>query len=99
MDLIHQETSGLLVVVVEQVIIQDQIQEDGVVVTDLRWWTAPGDPILGFAGGGSGGVGAYPDCPSDGYGGNGLTNTGGGGGAHQVDVQSNIMVVEDLVSS
>ena len=34
MDLIHQETSGLLVVVVEQVIIQDQIQEE-LVVTDL----------------------------------------------------------------
>tara|TARA_R100000005_G_C4916277_1_gene151649 strand:+ start:491 stop:790 length:300 start_codon:yes stop_codon:yes gene_type:complete len=34
MDLIHQENSGLLVVEVDQVIIQDQIQED-LVVMDL----------------------------------------------------------------
>ena len=32
MDMIHQETSGLLVVVVDQVIIQDQTQEEQVVL-------------------------------------------------------------------
>ena len=37
--------------------------------------------LQGNTGGGSGGVGTYPNCPSDGYGGNGLANTGGGGGA------------------